>query len=64
MYIDNIQGRIFAMKKWTNDKTIWRLLVLDVSEMYTKIYDEIYGDDPELLTDLLDVYSDKKNINA
>lgn len=48
------------MKKWTNDKTIWRLLVLDVSEMYTKIYDEIYGDDPELLTDLLDVYSDKK----
>lgn len=48
------------MEKWTKDKTVWRLLVLDISEMYTKIYDEIYGKDPELLSELLDVYSDKK----
>lgn len=51
---------MFTMEKWTKDKTVWRLLVLDISEMYTKIYDEIYGKDPELLSELLDVYSDKK----
>lgn len=48
------------MEEWTKDKTVWRLLILDISEIYTKIYDEIYGNNPELLSELLDVYSDKK----
>lgn len=55
-----MKGRIFTMEEWTKDKTVWRLLVLDISEIYTKIYDEIYGNNPELLSELLDVYSDKK----
>ena len=55
-----MKGRIFTMEEWTKDKTIWRLLVLDISEIYTKIYDEIYGNNPELLSELLDIYSDKK----
>lgn len=55
-----MKGRIFTMEEWTKDKTVWRLLVLDISEIYTKIYDEIYGNNPELLSELLDIYSDKK----
>lgn len=55
-----MKGRIFTMEEWTKDKTVWRLLILDISEIYTKIYDEIYGNNPELLSELLDVYSDKK----
>ena len=37
-----------------NDKNcnyIWRLLILDKSGMYTRIYDEIYGNRNKLNTD-------------
>lgn len=41
------------------NKTVWRLLILDVSGMYTQIYDEIYGNNPNTLSELLELYSDR-----
>lgn len=42
-------------------KTVWRLLILDVSGMYTQIYDEIYGNNLNTLSELLELYSDRTN---
>lgn len=39
---------------------IWRLLILDKSGMYTQIYDEVYGNNPETLAELQQIYSDKE----
>lgn len=39
---------------------IWRLLILDKSGMYTQIYDEVYGNNTETLTELQQIYSDKE----
>lgn len=41
----------------TENNCIWRLLILDTSGVYTQIYDEIYGNNPETLRDLLELYS-------
>lgn len=38
--------------------TIWRLVILDISGMYTQIYDEVYGNNEETLDELLQLYSD------
>lgn len=35
----------------------WRLLILDKSGLYTQIYDEVYGNNPETLKELYDKYS-------
>ena len=37
----------------------WRVVILDITEMYTKIYDEVYGENSETLHKLLDLYSKK-----
>lgn len=46
------------MEDLYGNEGIWRLLILDISNTYTQIYDEIYGDDIKLLHELLDAYSD------
>lgn len=57
--VSNIFGGIVMNRNETN-KTIWRLLILDVSGVYTQIYDEIYGNNPNTLSELLELYSDEK----
>lgn len=52
------------MNRNETNKTIWRLLILDVSGVYTQIYDEIYGNNPNTLSELLELYSDEKNISV
>ena len=58
-YHNKIIGGIVMNRNETN-KTIWRLLILDVSGVYTQIYDEIYGNNPNTLSELLELYSDEK----
>lgn len=41
------------------NKNTWRLLVIDKAGLYSQIYDEIYGNNQETLTELMRVYSDK-----
>lgn len=38
----------------------WRLLIIDKSGLYSQIYDEIYGNNPDTLADLVEMYSDRK----
>lgn len=38
-------------------KYVWRMLILDTSGVYTQIYDEIYGNNPQVLQELYDKYS-------
>lgn len=61
LYTNSIKylGGIVMNRNETN-KTIWRLLILDVSGVYTQIYDEIYGNNPNTLSELLELYSDEK----
>lgn len=44
-----------------NRDYVWRLLILDKSGMYTRIYDEIYGNNPVVLNELYDKYSKNKD---
>lgn len=37
----------------------WRLLILDKTNIYTQIYDEVYGNSFEVLEELKQKYSDK-----
>ena len=37
----------------------WRLLILDKINIYTQIYDEVYGNSFEVLEELKQKYSDK-----
>ncbi len=39
-------------------KDTWRLLIIDRSGLYSQIYDEIYGVNPDTLAELIKVYSD------
>ncbi len=38
-------------------KDTWRLLIIDKSGLYSQIYDEIYGNNPETLKELKEIYS-------
>lgn len=38
-------------------KDTWRLLIIDKSGLYSQIYDEIYGVNPDTLAELIKVYS-------
>lgn len=38
-------------------KYVWRMLILNTSGVYTQIYDEIYGNNPQVLHELYDNYS-------
>ena len=38
-------------------KYVWRMLILDMSGIYTQIYDEIYGNNPQVLHELYGKYS-------
>ena len=38
----------------------WRLLIIDKSGLYSQIHDEIYGNNPDTLADLVEMYSDRK----
>ncbi|PWJ51111.1 hypothetical protein [Faecalicatena contorta] len=42
-----------------NTKAVWRMVVLDISGLYTKIYDEIYVDSNQKLNMLFQLYEDK-----
>ncbi len=37
---------------------VWRMVVLDISGLYTRIYDEIYVDSDKKLNMLLQLYED------
>lgn len=41
-------------------KDTWRLLIIDRSGLYSQIYDEIYGNNPDTLKELMEIYSDKR----
>lgn len=42
-------------------ENMWRLLILDKSGLYTQIYDEIYGNNPNTLDELYHMYSKNKD---
>lgn len=39
-------------------KDTWRLLIIDKSGLYSQIFDEIYGNNPETLNELKEIYSE------
>lgn len=39
-------------------KDTWRLLIIDKSGLYSQIYDEIYGVNPDTLKELKEIYSE------
>lgn len=42
-----------------NVKYCWRLLILDKTNVYTQIYDEVYGNNLDTLEELMKKYSDR-----
>jgi len=42
-----------------NMEELWHVVVLDVSGLYARIYDEVYGNTEDRLEYVLDEYSDK-----
>lgn len=45
-------------------KDTWRLLIIDKSGLYSQIYDEIYGVNPDTLAELKEIYSDNKRFQC
>lgn len=42
-----------------DNNELWRMVILDVSGLYVRIYDEIYGNNDKKLNMLLDTYDDR-----
>ena len=45
-------------------KDTWRLLIIDKSGLYSQIYDEIYGNNPETLRELKEIYSNDERFEC
>ena len=45
-------------------KDTWRLLIIDKSGLYSQIYDEICGNNPETLRELKEIYSNDERFEC